>query len=87
MKRITRTFLTSVLLLLVLVLVTPPAGATVLLFEKVGLPMAKELQGLQSVKNYGDNVTGVSTGGFANSFAKGNGWTPNIALDFSAGFQ
>jgi len=85
MKRITRTFLTIVWLLLVLASVTAPAGATVLLFENVGLPMAQELRGLQSVKNYGDNVTAVSTAGFANSFAQGNGWTPNIVLDFSAG--
>ena len=43
------------------------------------------MDGLQSVKDYGDHVSGVSSGGFANSFARGNGWTPNISLDFSAG--
>ena len=49
------------------------------------LPATKELDGLQSVKNYGDRVKGVSTGGFTNSFAKGNGWTPNVTVDFNAG--
>jgi len=66
-------------------LATPPAAATVVLFENVNLPVAKELDGLQSVTGYGDNVTGVSAGGFKDSFAKGNGWTPNIVLDFSGG--
>ena len=59
--------------------------ATIFLFENVNLPAAKELDGLQSVKNYGDHVKGVSTGGFKNSFARGNGWTPDIAVDFYAG--
>jgi len=66
-------------------LATPPAAATVLLFENVNLPIEKELDGLQSVTGYGDLVRGVSTGGFKDSFAKGNGWTPNIVLDYSAG--
>jgi hypothetical protein len=65
--------------------VVAPAYATVLQFENVGLQMAKELSGLQSIKDYGDNVIGDSTGGFKDSFAKGNGWTPNVAVDFSAG--
>ena len=72
-------------ILALLALVTSPASATVLLFENLGLPMAQELSGLQAVRGYGDHVTAVSTGGYANSFAKGNGWTPNITLDFSAG--
>ena len=59
--------------------------ATVLLFENVKLPQASEMDGLQSVKGYGDHVSEVSSGGFSNSFARGNGWTPNITLDFSAG--
>ena len=59
--------------------------ATVILFEKVGLPLARELDGLESVPGYADNVTGVSTGGFAGYFAMGNGWTPNVTLGFSAG--
>ena len=62
-----------------------PSGATILLFENVGLPVERELQGLQSVEGYGDNVASESTGGFADSFAKGNGWTPNIKLDYSGG--
>jgi len=69
-----------------LVLLTAtPVSATVLLFENVGLPVARELEGLQSVTAYGDRVTGVSSGGFVDSFARGNGWTPNVELDFSAG--
>ncbi|MFP6612944.1 MAG: hypothetical protein VB835_11590 [Pirellulales bacterium] len=67
------------------VLTALPSAATELRFENVKLPLARELDGLQSVAGYGDNVTGVSTGGFTNSYAKGNGWTPNIVLDFSAG--
>ncbi|MFP6873455.1 MAG: hypothetical protein VCA55_08080 [Verrucomicrobiales bacterium] len=59
--------------------------ATVILFEKVGLPLARELDGLESVPGYADNITGVSTGGFAGSFAMGNGWTPNVTLGFAAG--
>lgn len=68
-----------------LALAASPASATILLFENVGLPMSRELEGLPAVKNYGDRVTGVSTGGFTGSFARGNGWTPNIVLEFSAG--
>ena len=76
----------SVLMVVLLTaLATPPAAATIVLFENVRLPVAKELDGLQSVKGYGDHVNGLSAGGFKDSFAKGNGWTPNIALDFSAG--
>ena len=59
--------------------------ATVILFENVGLPAARELEGLQSVRDYADNVTGSGTGGFTGSFAMGKGWTPNITLEFSAG--
>ena len=69
----------------VLVLTTSQASATVLLFENVNLHITKELDGLQSIRGYGDNVTGVSTGGYKRSFARGNGWTPNIALNFTAG--
>ncbi len=63
----------------------PPAAATIVLFENVKLSLSKELDGLQSVKDYGDYVDGVSTGGYQDSFAKGNGWTPNVALDYSGG--
>ena len=73
------------MVVLLVAMATPPAAATVVLFENVNMPISKELDGLQSVTGYGDNVTGVSAGGFKNSFAKGNGWTPNIVLDFSAG--
>lgn len=66
-------------------LLTSPLPATVVMFENVKLPAANEMDGLQAVKGYGDHVSGVSSGGFANSFARGNGWTPNISLDFSAG--
>ena len=66
-------------------LLTSPLPATVVMFENVKLPAASEMDGLQAVKDYGDHVSGVSSGGFANSFARGNGWTPNISLDFSAG--
>ena len=68
-----------------LALAQAPAPATVLLFENLALPMARELDGLQSVQDYGDHVSSAHTGGFKNSFAKGNGWTPNITLDYSAG--
>ena len=68
-----------------LALAQTPATATVLLFENLALPMARELDGLQSVQDYGDHVSSAHTGGFKNSFAKGNGWTPNITLDYSAG--
>ena len=63
----------------------PSARATILLFENVDLPRAKELNGLQSVSGYGDFVTSASTGGFKNSYSKGNGWTPNISLDYGGG--
>jgi len=69
----------------VMALAGAPAFATILLFENVGLPMSRELQGLQSVQGYGDRVTGASSGGFTGSFAKGNGWTPNVVVEFSAG--
>ena len=69
----------------VMALAGAPAFATLLLFENVGLPMSRELQGLQSVKGYGNRVTGASSGGFTGSFAKGNGWTPNVVVEFSAG--
>ena len=75
-------------ILLMVLLVTLPASrltATVLLFENVRLPIDKEMAGLQSVPGYGDHVTGTGAGGFTDSFSMGNGWTPNIALDFSAG--
>ena len=75
-------------ILLMVLLVTIPASrltATVLLFENVRLPIDKEMDGLQSVPGYGDHVTGTGAGGFTDSFSMGNGWTPNIALDFSAG--
>ena len=62
-----------------------PVEATVLKFEKVGLTPATELRGLQSVKGYGDRVKGPSTGGFRDSFAEGNGWTPDVLLDFAGG--
>ncbi len=62
-----------------------PAAGTIVRFENVNLPLARELEGLQAVPGYGDHVTDPGTGGFANSFAKGKGWTPKIALDFSAG--
>lgn len=62
-----------------------PCKATILLFENIGLPPDRELLGLQSVKDYGDSVTGPGTGGYAHSFARGNGWTPNILLDYAGG--
>ena len=76
-----------ILLMLVLAAVFPSSRltATVLLFENVKLPIAREMDGLQSVPGYGDHVSGVNSGGFTGSFARGNGWTPNIALGFSAG--
>ena len=79
---------TSVSLLIcgvLLSLAAAPATATILLFENIALPLARELDGLQSVQDYGDHVRNANTGGFKNSFAKGNGWTPNITLDYSAG--
>lgn len=72
-------------MVLLVALAARSASATILLFENVDLPSEKELDGIQSVKNYGDRVTGTGTGGFRNSFSKGNGWTPNIVLDFAAG--
>jgi len=62
-----------------------PVQATVLKFEAVGLTPATELRGLQSVKGYGDRVEGTSTGGFRDSFAEGNGWTPDVLIDFAGG--
>jgi len=62
-----------------------PVEATVLKFEAVGLTPATELRGLQAVKGYGDRVKGPSTGGFRESFAEGNGWTPDVLLDFAGG--
>ncbi len=44
---------------LLVALAAPPASATVLLFENVKLPIAKELDGLQSVTGYGDLVKDV----------------------------
>jgi hypothetical protein len=61
------------------------SGATILKFDNVDLRVEEELQGLQSVKGYGDNVKSESTGGFKDSFAKGNGWTPDIKLGYSGG--
>ena len=75
----------TLICLMLLALAQTPATATVLLFENLALPMARELDGLQSVQDYGDHVSSAHTGGFKNSFAKGNGWTPNITLDYSAG--
>lgn len=54
-------------------------------FEHVGLTQASELRGLQSVKGYGDRVASARAGGFENSFAQGNGWTPDVLLDFAGG--
>ncbi len=62
-----------------------PVEATVLKFEAVGLTPATELRGLQTVKGYGDRVKGPSTGGFRDSFAEGNGWTPDVLIDFAGG--
>ena len=62
-----------------------PSWATILKFENVKIPASKELHGLEFAKNYGDYVTSSSSGGFKDSFAKGNGWTPNIAIEFFAG--
>lgn len=62
-----------------------PAEGTVIRFENVGLTPVTELRGLQSVKGYGDRVTGTSAGGFRDSFAEGNGWTPDVLLDFAGG--
>ena len=76
---------TFLLLVLLVSLPAPRLPATVLLFENLELPPAREMDGLQSVKDYGDHVTGISSGGFTRSFARGNGRTPNISLDFSAG--
>ena len=75
----------TLICLMLLALAQTPATATVLLFENLALPMARELDGLQSVQDYGDHVSSAHTGGFKNSFAKGNGCTPNITLDYSAG--
>lgn len=71
--------------LAVVTLALGSSQATMILFENVNLPRDKELDGLQSVAGYGDHVTDVSAGGFRGSFSRGNGWTPNIVLDFSAG--
>jgi len=72
-------------LCLLLAIFPAPVQATVILFENVGLTQKTELQGLQSVKGYGDYVDSESAGGFASSFSRGNGWTPNIALDYAGG--
>ena len=74
----------SMMIALVALMATP-AFSTILRFENLGLLMSRELAGLPSVKNYGNRVTDASTGGFTRSFARGNGWTPNISLEFSAG--
>ncbi|NIP92726.1 MAG: hypothetical protein GWO24_04375, partial [Akkermansiaceae bacterium] len=48
-------------------LTSTPTTATILLFENVNLPQARELDGLQGVKGYGDHVSDAGTGGFENS--------------------
>jgi len=40
---------------------------------------------LRVVPAYADYVDSSDSGGFEASFGKGNGWTPNIAVDFGSG--